>query len=143
MYLPTDKIKIRSDFKIFEENSDCIMNFFSLDLVKEIGFNQALYALYPESYNQIFYSMLYGNFSEGNILPFSKYSPIIMHIPYKRDYKDIVDVDLLKTGLIKFSENYKKLKISKISIQENHLIKEKIINDIIQDLDFPDIMYFR
>lgn len=143
MYFKYDKNKILNDFEILRTETDCIINFFSLDLVKEIGFNQAIYSIYPDSYNQIFYSILNGNFSEGNILPFSKSKPIIMHIPYKKQYNEDLDKDLLKKGLIKFSQNYKKLKIKKISIQENDYINEEILNEFIENLDFPDIMYFR
>ena len=143
MYFKYDKDKILNDFEILRTETDCIINFFSLDLVKEIGFNQAIYSIYPDSYNQIFYSILNGNFSEGNILPFSKSKPIIMHIPYKKQYNEDLDKDLLKKGLIKFSQNYKKLKIKKISIQENDYINEEILNEFIENLDFPDIMYFR
>lgn len=142
MYLITEKDEIINDFEIFRTETDCIINFFSLDLVKEIGFNQAIYALYPDSYNQIFYSMLGGKFSEGNILPFSRNKPIIMHIPYKRTHNEEVDVELMSIGLNKFSDNYSKLQISKVSIQENDFINKEIINDIIQNFDFPDIMYF-
>ena len=142
MYLTTEKDKITNDFDIFRTETDCIINFFSLDLVKELGFNQAVYALYPDSYNQIFYSMLNGNFSEGNILPFSRVKPIIMHIPYKQRYNESVDVDLMKIGLKKFADNYSKLKIKKVSIQETDFIKKEIIEEAIQNFDFPDIIYF-
>ena len=142
MYFKNNKDNILNDFEILRTKTDCIINFFSLDLVKEIGFSQAIYALYPDSYNQIFYSILNGNFKEGNILPFSKSKPIIMHIPYKKTYNEDINKELLKKGLIKFSQNYKKLKIEKISVQKNNLINEEILNEIIEDLDFPDIMYF-
>lgn len=143
MYFKYDKDKILNDFEILRTETDCIINFFSLDLVKEIGFNQAIYEFYPDSYQQIFHSILNGNFSEGNILPFSKNNPIIMHIPYKIRHNEDVNKELLEKGLIKFSENYKKLKIKTISIQENNHINKETLNKFILNLDFPDIMYFK
>lgn len=142
MYFSFNKEEIFKKFPIFNSEVDCIIDFFSLDLVKDIEFNKALYATNEDLYNRLFEFVYSGKIQAGNILPYSKSHPMVMHIPAKNNYKSGVDSDIIRQGIIKFSEHYKQLDIKIIGIQETQHINQNIIQEYIKDLDFPEVIFF-
>lgn len=142
MFFSFDKKIILEEYPIFNSEIDVIIDFFNLDLVKDYEFGQVIYALYPDSYERLFEFTFQGKLKKGNILPYSKSKPMIIHVPSKIKYNQDIDLKILKEGLFKLSENYKKLNIKNIGIQKTSKINEEIINNLIEDLDFPNIVYF-
>jgi hypothetical protein len=142
MYFSFNKEEIFNKFPIFNSEVDCIIDFFSLDLVKDIEFNKALYATNEDLYNRLFEFVYSGKIQAGNILPYSKSHPMIMHIPVKEHYKAGVSDDIIRQGIIKFSEHYKQLNIKLVGIQETQHINQDIIQEYIKNLDFPEIIFF-
>lgn len=142
MYFKFNLDKIYTDFPILNSNVDCIIDFFSLDLVKDMEFNMALYAVHEEAYHRLFEFVFQNKISFGKILPYSKSTPIIMQIPVKEKINTVVNTEYLMEGLLKFSENYNKLNIKTVGIQETSFIKKETILSMTQDIDFPEILFF-
>ena len=142
MYFYFNTEKIHKDFPILNSEVDCIVDFFSLDLVKDIEFNQALYALQTEAYHRLFEFTFAGKISFGNILPYTRCSPMIMHIPIKLHYKDNIEGSIIRNGLIKLSENYSNFGINTIGIQETSQITKALIEEHIHDLNLPNIIFY-
>jgi hypothetical protein len=143
MYFSFNKDAIINEYPIFTTEADCILDLFSLDMVKDMDFGKALYAMYPNSYDKLFECFFKGKIESGNILPYRKSKPLIMHIPTKQHYNVEADMEILRSGLIKFSENYHKLDIETVAIQETKFIKKELIEEIIKDLTFPKIIYYK
>jgi hypothetical protein len=142
MYFSFNKEEIYRNFPIFQAEVDCIIDFFSLDLVKDIEFNKALYATNEEIYKRLFEFVFSGQVKAGNILPYSKSKPMIIHIPAKDLYTTDNVEEIIQSGIIKLSENYKKMKINTIAIQETKYINKEIISKYTENLDFPEIIFF-
>ena len=142
MYFTFDRESIREKYPILSTEADCIIDFFSLDLVKDLDFGKALYAYYPDVYDKLFESFFRGKLNKGNILPYRRLSPVIIHIPTKDIYNLPPEEELVYQGLLKFSQNYRKLNIKTVAIQETKFINRDLINNLVSNLDFPDIMYY-
>lgn len=144
MYFYHKEEEVLKHFPIFSSKVDCIIDFFSLDLVKDYQFNKALYSLEEEAYNRLLKFTFAGKINKGTIIPYSKSSHLIIHIPFKNKYKEPANESFIKDGLIKLFKNHKKLNINKIGIQETGYIKKEMINKCIEDLNvnFPEIVYF-
>ena len=143
MYYNFDKEAVIKKFPIFTSEVDCIIDFFSLDLVKDIEFNKALYATNEELYHRLFEFVFQGKIQAGNILPYTKSKPMIIHIPVKENYKSDIVGDIIQKGIIKLSENYQQMNIKTIGIQETKYINKEIISKYINNLDFPEVIYFQ
>ncbi len=143
MYFSFDSEQLVEKFPIFSTEADCIMDFFSLDMVKDIEFGKALYAFHPEVYDRLFENLFQRKLNRGNILPYRKSNPMIMHIPSKEVYNLPTEEDIIYEGLLKFSQNYKKLNINKVAIQETKFINKVLIDKLILNLDFPEIIYYK
>jgi hypothetical protein len=145
MYFSFDKELIYQDFPILRSDSDAILHFFSLDMVKTNLFDQALFSVFPDAYESLYQKSFEDKITKGLIIPYRKCNPVIFHLPYRNSYTEKPDEELIRLSLEKFSMAYKEREdfgfIKKIAIQKDS-IDEKIINPILNELELPEIIYF-
>lgn len=141
-----NKEKIKEIYSIFSSDVDCIVHFFSIDAVAGTTFDRALYSLHEEAYDKIYNLSFEGNIHRGQILPFRRSNPMIIHIPFKETYIDELDFDFLKEGVSKLSHVLSSItefqSIKKIGIQKTNESEFKIITKILNEFDLPEILIF-
>jgi hypothetical protein len=145
MYFSFDKDKVSFDYPIFTSDVDCIVHFFSLDLVKINHFDYSLYALFPETLVNLVNLTFEDKISSGVILPYRKSNPIIIHIPICDTHKDGLNPDYLHKGIMKLSSVLNEIDafsfIKKIGIQKD-CIDSDILTDILNKFDLPEIKFY-
>jgi hypothetical protein len=140
MYFETENCpdKIISEFPIFSSKEDCILHFYSLDLVKRNAFDFALYSLYPESLDKLLEQSFDNNIDAGVILPYRKSKPMIIHIPCCYESDSDFDFDMVVLGIDKLVYAIKELK-KLSSIKNIALVKDTVIPEVIRYIESHDL----
>ena len=145
MYFTSDKEKSFHDYPILTSDIDCIVHFFSLDVVKGCNFDVALFCAFPDAYESLYRSSFDNKLSSGLILPYRDCKPLILHIPFKNKYSDPCNKRMLDEGLHKLelilSERDEFSHIKKIGIQID-LIHKNEITESLNKINIPNVVFF-
>ncbi len=144
-YTNNNKNKIFEDFPILKSNVDCIIHFISIDAVPSCNFDRALYALYNDAYEKIYSLSFEAKIQIGQVLPYRKSKPIIIHVPIKERYDDEFNIDSFEAGIEKLSHVFESVSgfenMSKLGIQNTG--KEfKLYEDVLNRKKLPEIIIF-
>lgn len=120
-----------------------VINFFSLDMVKNLGFNDALCSLNPDMQREIFEYLYLEKINENTIYPYRKNNNYnVINIPFKFNYEEDINYEMIKNGLIKLNSIKDKYLIEKIIFSKDS-INIDIIKKIISEIDDFLIYEFR
>jgi hypothetical protein len=125
---------------------DCIFHFISIDAVKQNNFDRALFSLYPEAYDKIYELSFNNKLISGQVLPYRKSNPSILHIPYKKNYNDEINLDYLSSGIEKIGYIFNEFdffkNMKKIGIQVDNKYEENLISERINKINIPSVQFF-
>ena len=144
-YTNNNKNKIFEDFPILKSNVDCIIHFISIDAVPSCDYDRALYALHKDAYEKIYDLSFESKIQIGQVLPYRKSNPVIIHVPIKNRYDDEFNIEYFEAGIGKLAYVFNNVSgfesMKKLGIQNNG-DELNLYKEILNKKNLPEIIIF-